>query len=311
MSPRLVMGGTVLFLALGGVLTVMRADPVSASRLVSRPEGLVFVGEARESHPPEADYLGVILPESTVDIAPRVEGRLEHVYVHEGDTFKKGALLAVLDGGTARRDKAISEAQLGSMQAEQEIASLSVEEAAEHLQRSEDAQRRQQGAVSQDELATARYAHRLAAARLEAARAKVRECQARVSRLQQDVDETELRAPFDGVVASRVVDKGALVKPGQVLMRLLRSGAQRVRFALPEAQARQVSVGQRVLVTPQAQTPVLFGRVSHVSPEVDTAARRVFGLAELEPTSETPALPSGTVVRVRPLLEQSARRETP
>lgn len=312
MSSRFLIGGLCGLVAMGlGVVALRRVEPTRVAPGAARPELPDRASPLREPEAAREGFLGVVLPEATVDIASRIEGRLASVRRQVGDSVERSEVLATLDGEALRKDIQISEAQLQSAQVETEIARISVAEAEERRKRLEETASLGLGAVSREEVATVRYAHQTAVARQDAADAKARESLARLERLRQDLKEVELRAPFAGVVASRFVDPGALVKPGQVLFHLLRAGQQRVRFAVPEAQARQLSVGREVRIALPSQGLELAGHVSHISPEVDAAARVVLGLAELEQPSDSLLLSSGAVVRVFPVPDMTARRSEP
>ncbi|MBZ4329959.1 efflux RND transporter periplasmic adaptor subunit [Corallococcus sp. AS-1-12] len=240
-------------------------------------------------------FLGVLISTEAVELAPRVEGRLESIKVHVGDPVRASEVVAVLDTAVEQRELAIAKAELLSARASAEVATLAVEQAAERLRRRQDPQQLSLGALSEEELATTQYERRMALAKLDAARAEVQESEARVAQYQQRISEASLRAPFEGVVAGRYADPGALVRSGQAVIHLLRGGKRQVRYAVPEAQAGEVRVGQRVRVQSQGLGARLTGRVAHVAPEVDAASRMLFVVADLDGTSE---LPSGAVVQV-------------
>ncbi|OJT26581.1 hypothetical protein BO221_00610 [Archangium sp. Cb G35] len=312
MSSRYLIGGLCGLVAMGlGAMALRKVEPTRVASAAPRPEFPDRASSLRESEGAKDGFVGIILPEATVDIASRIEGRLASVRRQVGDTVERSEVLATLDGEALRKDILVAEAQLQAAQVETEIARISLAEAEERHKRLEETASLGLGAVSKEEVATVRYAHQVAAARQDAAHAKARESLARLERLRQDLKEAELRAPFAGVVANRFVDPGALVKPGQVLFHLLRIGEQRVRFAVPEAQARQLAVGHEVRIVLQAQGLELSGRVSHLSPEVDAAARVVLCLASLDQVPDSLQVSSGAVVRVFPVSGMTARRSVP
>nr|WP_233601346.1 efflux RND transporter periplasmic adaptor subunit [Corallococcus sp. AB038B] len=240
-------------------------------------------------------FLGVLISTETVELAPRVEGRLESIQVHVGDAVRTSQVVAVLDTGVEQRELAIAKAELLSARAAAEVATLALEQAGERLRRREDPRQLSLGALSEEELATTQYERRMAQAKLDAARAEVQESEARVAQYQQRINEASLRAPFAGVVAGRYADPGALVRSGQAVIHLLRGGKRQVRYAVPEPLAREVRVGQTVRVQAQGLEQRLTGQVAHVAPEVDAASRMLFVVADLDGASE---LPSGAVVQV-------------
>ncbi|WP_158502234.1 efflux RND transporter periplasmic adaptor subunit [Vitiosangium sp. GDMCC 1.1324] len=309
MAPRtLVAGLGLVLLACVGGLAALREKPLVATG-ATRPPPPAGQGERSglRAGPTERGFLGVVTSDESVDLATRFEGRVESVRVQVGSEVHKGDVVATLDAKTRQQALAIAEAELLSRKAEQQMAELSLEEAGEKLKRREAPGQLSTGAISEEELSAARYEHRMASAKLEMTRSQVREREARVAQLRQEVEETTLRAPFDGVVAGRFAHPGALVQAGQAIVHLLHRGTPQVRFAIPAAQEHHLSVGSPVRVEVPERGVVLGGRVAQVAPEVDVASLMIFALAELE-AQGTP-LPAGTVVRVSAVAgqEHSAR----
>jgi len=279
---------------------------LSQSRIgaVQNPSPLATVptiGGSPEALLSSSGFLGVIIAPEAVDLTPRFEGKLGGVRVHVGDRVRQGQVIAVLDTQAEQRELAIAEAELLATRADQEVAALSLAQAGERLERRSDPKQLKLGALSQEELATARYDQRMATAKLEAARARVRQNEARVAQDQQRISAASLRAPFDGVVSNRYADPGALVRSGQPIVHLLRGDSQQVRFAIPEHLLQHVQVGQLVRISVSTRDLALTGRVAHVSPEVDAASQMVFVVADVQtPLGGVMYLPSGIVVRVFP-----------
>ncbi|MFP2928994.1 efflux RND transporter periplasmic adaptor subunit [Pyxidicoccus sp. 3LG] len=285
-------------LAVLGVLLVARLQASGPRLEPLHAQGAAALGPADAGSGPEG-FLGVIIPEEAVDISSRREGRLEKVAVQVGDGVLRGAVLAVLDTRSLQLDLAVSEAELQSARTELQAAELALSLSEERLERRQDPRQLALGAISQEELETARYEQRLAVVKRDAAKARVQEQTARVARLQQDLSEATLRAPFDGVVASRAMDPGALVRPGDRILHVLRTGARRVRFAIPEGEVAKVAVGQPVRVWLGELSQWRAGKVSNLAPEVDAAARVMLAVAELEEEGALPGgVPTGAVVRV-------------
>ncbi|WP_082282738.1 efflux RND transporter periplasmic adaptor subunit [Myxococcus hansupus] len=245
-------------------------------------------------------HLGVIVPQETVDISSPSEGLLMQVPVHVGDALKQGDVIARLDLRPLERELAISEAELLSARADLRIAELGVQDAAARLHRREDPRQLSLGAISEEELMTVRYENDLAVAKKDAAQARVREQEARASLVRQRLSDATIRAPFEGVVASRYVDPGRRIQAGEPLVLLLSSGAPQVRFALPEEDARQISVGASAWVHLAGRQDPLEGRVTQIAPEVDAASRMILVIAQLKDAPKDGSAPAGSVVRVAP-----------
>jgi len=260
--------------------------------------GLVSVSGAPRRGASSA-FLGVVIPHDSVDLSSKFEGRLERLEVDVGDRVQQGQVLARLDVRPLEQDLAAAKANLQGSRAEEQAAGFSLAEAREKKSRYFTPRSLELGVYSEEELAKIRYAESTALARLEAARARSREQLARVVDLEQSVSEAVLVAPFDGVVATRPVSPGARIAAGQPILRLLATGGRKIRFAVPEEQARQLEPGSPLRLSIEQPGVTLAGHVESIAPEVDVAARMVFAVAAFEaPPPDTVA--TGMVAHVQP-----------
>jgi len=245
-----------------------------------------------------APFLGVVIPQDSVELSSKFEGRLERLEVNVGDTVRTGDVLARLDVRPLAQELAGARAALQGSRAEEQGAAFALAEAREKKGRHFTPRSLELGVYSKEELASLRYQENTALARLEAARARTREQAARVKDLEQNLTEATLVAPFDGIVATRPVSPGARVAAGQPLLRLLGTGGWKVRFAVPEEQARQLEPGAPLQLSVAQRNLALAGHVETIAPEVDAAARMVFAVAAFEaPPPNT--VSTGTVIHVQ------------
>lgn len=92
--------------------------------------------------------------------------------------------------------------------------------------------------VSRAQLGQARAARDSAVAARDAA-------QAQLSEAGQQTEYTVVRAPFDGVVAARLVEPGESVAPGQQLLSVHAPGALRVQVQVPQSDAAAIRAANR------------------------------------------------------------------
>ena len=106
----------------------------------------------------------------------------------------------------------------------------------------------------------------LKAQQMEAVRTRA-ELVTALDRAKRDLEFTQIRAPFDGVVGNRAVEVGQYVQAGTRVMALVPMGTVRVEANLKETQLASVKPGQPVDVTVDAFGGRAFaGRVESVSP---------------------------------------------
>jgi RND family efflux transporter MFP subunit len=250
------------------------------------------------------------LAQESVDLAPKLDGRVDEIHVRLGDHVDRGALVASLDTRSVRRDLAMGQAQLEAARAEVAKAELELADSQERLRRKQAPLQAGIQAVSGDELATAEFRYKQAGPGVEAARAHVAERQARVDQLKQTVEDSLLRAPFDGVVAARFVDPGAGVGPRTPLVRLISAHDLWVRFAAPEESAGTIAAGQRVSVRLAELGLTLDGVVEKVAPEID-AASRMRRRQAVDPVRPRRPRHRREVTRRAPLRYHAARARAP
>lgn len=131
----------------------------------------------------------------SVRLTTPVSGVVKAVFVEPGQHVKKGDKLLALDD--VRYQAKLMEAEAGVMRAKQEA-----DDADKDLKRAEDLYAR--GVSSTTELDAVKLRHVRAGASLK-------EAQARQIIAQKNLDDTVLKAPFDGVVKSREAEPGMFV----------------------------------------------------------------------------------------------------
>ena len=90
------------------------------------------------------------------------------------------------------------------------------------------------------------------------------------------VAKKNLKAPFSGRVGIVSINPGQYVNPGDKLLTLQTLDPIFVDFNLPQNNAEQIQVGQKVVVTTDAFKDASFtGKITAVSPKVDTNTRNI------------------------------------
>lgn len=277
----IVITGMLLAVALGALVAarIARQDPTAEVRAAPTPRPRA---ERRAEGDPRG-FVGVIFPRQQVDLAADVSARVMDVKVQLGTPLKKGAVVASLDADSLRRE--LSAAQAAARAAR--VASSAAKERADRYAKHKEA-------ISGDELTSSASESKVSAARAA-------EASARVEQLKVLVERAAIVAPFDGVVAARYVDPGALVTPGQPIARLISGDDLWVRFAIPEEQAGSVKVKSCVEVRVESQEVPARGLVEMVAPQVDTELRMLVVEAQLQiPDEWKQGLQAGLGARVLP-----------
>ena len=128
-------------------------------------------------------------------------------------------------------------------------------------------------------------------------RASIQASEASMKLADRQLRDTEIRAPFDGIVEKRLVNLGELVKTQMPVMAIVRVDPLKVIAEIPEKMAPWIKEGQVVELHVDAYPDRTFaGKVSRISPAVSTATR-AFPFEALVPNTDA-VLKPGTFARV-------------
>ena len=242
-------------------------------------------------------------------VGTEVEGMVVEMPAREGDLIEKGGVICRLDDYVLSAEAASARARLGTLQARLEeleagtrpevLARLKAahEEAkarfgkwASEKQRIErlgklgtanekeiyDTEAEYLAAEQRVRSAQAQYEEGVAGPRAEViaqARFAVAEQTAVLERLERDLAKTVIRAPFTGHVVKRETELGQWVERGGAIVELIDLASVLVMVDAPEQAFPYVMVGAAARVQVDALGEVFTGRVRHVIPQADEAAR--------------------------------------
>ncbi|MFO0946492.1 MAG: efflux RND transporter periplasmic adaptor subunit [Planctomycetota bacterium] len=137
-----------------------------------------------------------------------------------------------------------------------------------------------QRAISTEEVQAQEAAKNVAEARYQSALNGVDEQiallavhRAELEMARTQLDESVLKAPFDGIVRERLVAPGVYVNVGDAIVVLVRTNPLRFRGGVPERDAMKVQIGQKVKVRVDGADRVLEGNVTRISPALDLSSR--------------------------------------
>jgi membrane fusion protein, multidrug efflux system len=255
---RTSLSGMLLAALAAATFTVALAGCTSDAKPVEAPRPVMVARPGGGAEAALTAYAGEIRAREESPLSFRVGGKLVRREVDIGAHVHKGDLLAVLDAGDLAAQARAAQAQLTA--AEAELARARADQA-------RFAKLGQQQLVSRSTLDAQNAAATAAQGQVNAARANLD-----VARNQADY--TQLRAPRDGMIASRAAEAGQVVGAGQTVFTIAADGGREVAIALPESRIREFSVGQQVLVelwsAPDERLP---GTVREIAPAADAMAR--------------------------------------
>jgi membrane fusion protein, multidrug efflux system len=215
---------------------------------------------------------GTLRPDEEVDLSFETSGKIVSIKFTEGTRVKKGDLLAKIN------DRQL-QAQLEKLLAQKKLT-----EAKEFRERS----LLEKDAISQesyDQIVT----------ELQTIEADINLFQARIS-------ETELRAPFDGIIGLRYLSEGSYATPSTKIAKLIKISPLKIEFSVSEKYASELRIGYPVTFTVVGINNIFNASVYAVDPKIDIDTRTIV-LRALYPNSRE-ELKSGAFASITLLLSQ-------
>ncbi len=187
--------------------------------------------------------VGTIRADEWVEVRSEISGVLEEILFEEGARVERGQLLARLDDDelAAERDRARHRVELARLREARQQDLLD------------------QGLTSQEE-------YDLALSQLNVLEAELRLAEAQL-------EKTEIRAPFPGVVGLRSVSRGAAISPQTRITTLQKIDSVKIEFTVPESHAGRVRPGETVRFRVKGSERDHEGTIYALEPNVDRETR--------------------------------------
>lgn len=202
-----------LALALAAALTLACGEEPVAAPPVARPVKMLTIGGPAGAE--TLDFPGQIRPARQADMGFEVPGKLTEFPVKEGDEVAAGTVLASID--PRDYESKLAEARAKASQAAKDV------ERYRYLV--------EQGVSSQRDLELKERNYKVFLAELETAR--------------KAVDDTVLKAPFDGVVARKLMEDFTNVQAKETVLILQDDSNLEIRVSIPERDLAGRSTGER------------------------------------------------------------------
>ncbi|MBI2221174.1 MAG: efflux RND transporter periplasmic adaptor subunit [Acidobacteria bacterium] len=269
-----------------------------------RPPMTVEVAPARrETVSEHITVVGNLIGAATVEVVPKVSGRLQTISVRLGDAVRKGQTLAKVEDREIREQVRQAEASFAVAGATIRQREADLKFAETNLDRSRSLFQRQLLPKQTLDDAEARY--QAAVAQLDLARAQFQQARARLDELHITLSNTSILSPVDGFVAKRNLDPGAFAGQNSPIVAVVDLSTVRMVANLIERDARRVHPGTMAAVEVDAYPGERFdGRVARVAPVFDPATRTAE--MEIEVPNPSGRLKPGMYARVNLMVGERA-----
>jgi HlyD family secretion protein len=274
------------------VLLVVVMVVLKKKGVIGKAEGIKVTAEkvGRRTIIETVNASGKVYPEVEVKVSPDISGEIVQLNVAEGDSVRKGQVLARIyaDIYNSQRDQAAafvnqSQAQVANSQAQLGALKATLDQSEVTYKRQK--QLLDEKVISRAEFEQADQAYKTARANYNAAlegirgtQASVQSAQAQLMRANKDVSRATLVAPMDGVVSLLAVKKGERVvgtaqMAGTEMLRVADMRVMEVRVNVGENDIPKVNLGDSALIEVDAYTNRKFkGLVTKIASSNTTAA---------------------------------------
>jgi len=230
----------------------IQGEKARAARLTQKKDVAVTLCEtSRKTMIPTMKFSGTLDADLQADVAPKVDARIEKVYVQLGDHVKKGQLLASLE----KVDH--SAALIGAKGA--------YDNAKSELIKAELDFNRYKTLYEQNAVSRSVYDNYFF--NLKAAQGKVASTKGSYDGMVSKLEATDLVAPVDGIIAKRYFQEGYYAKAGTAIFAVADTSKLKTVINIPEGNIASVAVGNTCeIVLPAYENKKIQGKISRIAP---------------------------------------------
>jgi RND family efflux transporter MFP subunit len=248
---------------------------------------------------------GTLAAQDQATVSAKVPGRVQSIAVDLGSVVRKGEIIAQLEqqdynlrlqqaeaalaqararvglspDGTDEQVDAEKTATVRQARALLDDAKLKLERARSLLEKGVIAQAQLDAADADYKVAASRYQDGIEEIRNRQALVVQRRSEREIAR--QQLTDSSITAPFDGVVQEKRTSVGEFLAAGTPIINLVRMDPLRLRAEIPEREAHNVKQGLQVRVTVEGDTNVYTGIIARLSPSITEQSRILIVEAEV------------------------------
>lgn len=186
---------------------------------------------------------GTIQANEVVELATESSGIIEDIFLDEGSRVEKGDLLLKINDSELQAERQRAQFRLN-------LADQREERQARLLER---------GGISQDDY--------------DATLNEVNVLKSELRLIDAQIEKTELKAPFTGILGLKYASPGAYITPSSRIASLQEVNPVKIDFSVPERYISKIRAGISINFTVQGVDSTVVGEVYAVEPRVDTETR--------------------------------------
>lgn len=241
----------IVLLVIGGlsypkVKPLLSSSGEEQSAADSESDGLLEVEAVEVDYETIDDEIfssGTIQANEVVELSAEASGIITDIYFEEGREVEEGELLLKINDSELQAQKQRAEFRLNL-----------AEQREERQQRLLD-----RGGISQEDY--------------DATLNEVNVLRSEIQLINAQIEKTEIRAPFSGVIGLKYVSVGSYIGPNTRIASLQEVDPIKIDFSVPERYLARVTVGDQVIFTVQGVDSTFTGEVYAIEPRINTETR--------------------------------------
>lgn len=248
---------------------------------------LIIAGYACDNNDHGIGGSGFIEATSVV-VSSETSGRLERLFVDEGDLIHAGSPIGVIDSSTIKLELGKAQAQRQSAVTALDIAKIAIEQADEDARLAKKEFERistlakkgsanqQQYDQTENRFEQSKLAQRHARATRDAKNADVARIDAEIALLKRQLANCYPAAPITGTVIDKLAEPGELLGPGKPIVEIAKTDTVWVKVYLPPAHLAAIRLGGSAKVDPEdGRHQPLSGKIVWISDEAEFTPKNV------------------------------------
>jgi RND family efflux transporter MFP subunit len=246
---------------------------------------------------------GTVYPKQEAYLSPKIGGRIEKIFVDEGDRVTKGQPLVRLEQTKVIMEKNEAEANFNTVKSELKKAELSLENLRRTMKRNEELY--QQGIIDAQKYDDTKTDYLNAEAHYQVSSSQLEQAKAQLDQANQDLKESVMYAPFSGFVVDKMMNEGEMAyaaAPSKVL-HLTDISRVKIESGIAEVDKKYIHEGKEAIIEVDALPGTIFnGEITTVNPLIDQNSRTF--MIKIEIPNPNNKLASGMFVRIKIMKEE-------
>ncbi|RPA69507.1 efflux RND transporter periplasmic adaptor subunit [Cyclobacteriaceae bacterium YHN15] len=197
-----------------------------------RPVQVTAMQVKQASLQPEYNFTGTFDPNRESKLSAEIQGKVNRILVEEGATVRKGQVLIQLDDALLQLQLKAAEVQVKGLEADLKRYRILVENEA------------------------------IQGIKLEKTELSLETAQVQVNTLKEQINKSQIRAPFYGIITAQLTEEGDFAAPGKPLLQLTDIGQLKLGIQVPEKDLKLFELGEVYTVSVPAIPVEINGKVN-------------------------------------------------